>query len=97
MFASTYINNTLKYDAAICIGCGRCAEVCPHGVFAMHGRAARLERKELCMECGACELNCSEGAIHVESGAGCAAAMIAAALTGRKESCGGSSSCGCNG
>ena len=24
---------TLEYDAAKCVGCGRCGEVCPHGVF----------------------------------------------------------------
>lgn len=24
---------TLEYDADKCVGCGRCGEVCPHGVF----------------------------------------------------------------
>jgi len=48
------------------------------------------------MECGACQLNCPTGAISVESGVGCAAAMIYAALTGKKEAtCGKTdSSCG---
>jgi hypothetical protein len=43
------------------------------------------------MECGACQLNCPTSAIAVDSGVGCAAAMIVAALTGKKEcaaSCG---------
>jgi ferredoxin len=37
------------------------------------------------MECGACQLNCPTGAIAVDSGVGCAAAMIASALRGRRE------------
>ena len=62
-----------------------CASVCPHGVFTMNRRVARLARPDACMECGACQLNCPTSAIAVESGVGCAAAMIVAALTGKKE------------
>ena len=43
------------------------------------------------MECGACQQNCPTGAISVESGVGCAEAMIWSALTGRKEV-----TCGCD-
>ncbi|MBW8010315.1 MAG: hypothetical protein FVQ83_03600 [Chloroflexi bacterium] len=32
------------------------------------------------MECGACQMNCPFGAIQVDSGVGCAQAIIAAAL-----------------
>jgi NAD-dependent dihydropyrimidine dehydrogenase PreA subunit len=77
--------NTLEYDANLCIGCGMCAVVCPHGVFVMHNRMARLVRPSACMECGACELNCPAQAIAVDSGVGCAAAMIRAALLGLEE------------
>jgi NAD-dependent dihydropyrimidine dehydrogenase PreA subunit len=82
--------NTLQYDSSLCIGCGMCAIVCPHGVFALEGgvRAAQLVHWEACMECGACQLNCPTGAIVVDSGVGCAAAMIAAALTGKEPTCG---------
>ena len=84
--------NTLEYDSELCINCGMCTIVCPHGVFAPNGRVAQLVRSEACMECGACELNCPTGAITVDSGVGCAAAMIKAALTGASEpTCGGSS------
>jgi NAD-dependent dihydropyrimidine dehydrogenase PreA subunit len=80
--------NTLEYDPELCVGCAMCTLVCPHGVFEMNGRAAQLVCPEACMECGACQLNCPSGAIAVESGVGCAAAMIHAALTGRPASCG---------
>ena len=77
--------NTLQYDAELCIGCEMCIVVCPHAVFGMNGRVAQYSRPEACMECGACQLNCPTGAISVDSGVGCAAAMIRAALTGRKD------------
>lgn len=82
---NAYQINTLRYDPSECIGCGMCAAVCPHAVFSMNGRAARLIRPEACMECGACQLNCPSGAIAVESGVGCAAAMMWSALMKRKE------------
>jgi NAD-dependent dihydropyrimidine dehydrogenase PreA subunit len=85
-----YATNTLQYDAELCINCGMCIIVCPHAVFAPNGHVAQLVHPGACMECGACQLNCPVGAIVVESGVGCAAAMISAALTGRKEvTCGG--------
>ena len=90
MFSVSMVN-TLQYDPDRCIGCGMCSVVCPHGVFASNGNVAQLVRPEACMECGACQLNCPTGAIVVESGVGCAAAMIFAALTGKEEA-----SCGCD-
>lgn len=88
---NAYLENTLEYDPALCNGCGKCVEVCPHGTFKMEGRLAVLNQKEACMECGACQLNCVTGAIRVQSGVGCASAMIGAALRGRTDaecSCG---------
>ena len=79
--------NTLRYDKTLCIGCGMCSEVCPHGIF-VAGRPATLSRPETCMECGACALNCPVGAIEVDSGTGCASAMIRSALTGKEVTCG---------
>jgi len=77
--------NTLQYLEEKCTGCKLCTMVCPHGVFAMEGDVARVVRRDACMECGACMLNCPSEAIAVDSGVGCAAAMIYAALTGREE------------
>ncbi len=80
--------NTLAFDPDLCIHCEMCGIVCPHGVFATDGDVARLVRREACMECGACQKNCPTGAIMVESGVGCAAAMIHAALFGGEPACG---------
>jgi NAD-dependent dihydropyrimidine dehydrogenase PreA subunit len=80
-----YSVNTLKLDAERCTGCGICLNVCPHGVFAKQNGCVTLAAAEACMECGACQVNCPFGAIQVESGVGCAASMIRAALSGRKE------------
>ena len=95
--ANSYAFNTLEYDPELCINCEICSIVCPHGVFASGERVAQVVRREACMECGACQRNCPASAITVESGVGCAAAMIRAALTGKKEAtCGpaiGSSCC----
>ena len=78
---------TLAYDAEKCIGCGRCTEVCPHGVFALSEKKARITDKDRCMECGACALNCPAGAITVNAGVGCAAAIIYGWVTGKEPSC----------
>jgi NAD-dependent dihydropyrimidine dehydrogenase PreA subunit len=83
--AGVSVRNTLRYYPELCIGCAMCSIVCPQGVFAQDDHVAQLVRPEACMECGACQLNCPTGAITVDSGVGCAAAMIRAALTGQKE------------
>jgi NAD-dependent dihydropyrimidine dehydrogenase PreA subunit len=80
-----YQVNTLVLKPELCNGCGMCVAVCPHAVFAMHGRRAELARPQACMECGACQLNCVMGAIGVDSGVGCAAAMMRAALLRQPE------------
>jgi NAD-dependent dihydropyrimidine dehydrogenase PreA subunit len=84
-----YLKNvvTLNLLAEKCIGCGRCAEVCPHGVFKVDERKARIKDKDLCMECGACAMNCPANAIIVDPGVGCAAAVIMGWLTGSEPSC----------
>ncbi|MBI2570812.1 MAG: 4Fe-4S binding protein [Candidatus Schekmanbacteria bacterium] len=61
----------IELRPAACNGCGACVKVCPHGVLAMEERKARLVAEERCIECGACQLNCHEGAVQVTKGAGC--------------------------
>ena len=82
---NAYLENTLVYTPELCNGCAMCVAVCPHAAFEMDGRLALLVRPKACMQCGACMVNCVTGAIKVESGVGCASAMIRAALKGEKE------------
>jgi ferredoxin len=68
---------TLALDAEKCNGCRMCETVCPHGVLRVEDRKARIVDLDACMECGACVMNCAEGALDVDAGVGCAAAIIA--------------------
>jgi ferredoxin len=74
---------TLHYDPEHCVGCGTCVTVCPQGVFGLDNGRARIVDRDACMECGACARNCPAGTVRVQTGVGCAAAIINAAL-GRK-------------
>ena len=88
--ALTYLENvvSLSFADEKCIGCGMCEEVCPHGVFSMADKKARIVEKNMCMECGACATNCPVNAIEVNAGVGCAAAVIYSWLTGNEPTCG---------
>jgi len=80
---------TLAFDADKCTGCRVCTIVCPHGVFAMGAdKRAYLADRGVCMECGACALNCAWGAISVKPGVGCAEAIIHSWIHGGEPSCG---------
>ncbi len=81
-----YLKNvsTLMLNADVCTGCGMCAEVCPHQVFAMSEKRARIEDLDACMECGACAKNCLVAAISVDAGVGCATGLINEWLYERK-------------
>ena len=84
-----YLKNvaTLKVDETKCTGCGRCLEVCPHEVLKMNGRHAQIQDLDACMECGACSRNCPAGAVTVQAGVGCAAAVINGMLGRDKAAC----------
>lgn len=84
-----YLKNvvTLTLLAEKCVGCGICTDVCPHGVFCIDGKKAQVKDKNRCMECGACAMNCPAKAISVDSGVGCAAAVIWGWINGNEPSC----------
>lgn len=79
---------TLALDRDKCTGCGMCATVCPHGVFAINEKKANIIARDACMECGACAQNCPFQAITVQSGVGCAHALLKGKLQGAEPSCG---------
>ena len=78
---------TLQFFSDKCTGCGRCVEVCPHGVFEMRDKRATLADRDRCMECGACAKNCEFNAITVNTGVGCAAAIINSLIYGGEPTC----------
>ena len=78
---------TLALDEEKCVGCGLCMTVCPRAVFSMNDRHVQIDNRDLCMECGACSRNCPTGALTVQAGVGCAAAVINAALGRSGDSC----------
>jgi len=63
----------------------------------MDGKTARLTDPDLCMECGACAANCAFGAVTVNAGVGCAAAIINSMIRGGPPSCDCSGSGGSSG
>lgn len=77
-----YLKNvtTLSLDETKCTGCKTCTTVCPHAVFDIQNKRAKIANKDACMECGACAKNCKDEAIFVKSGVGCANAVINSAL-----------------
>jgi NAD-dependent dihydropyrimidine dehydrogenase PreA subunit len=84
-----YLKNvaTLELDLDRCVGCMLCTQACPHGVFRAEANKAIIQDRDACMECGACALNCPVDAIAVDSGVGCALAMIVGALRGTEPTC----------
>jgi len=84
-----YLKNvsTVKLNRDKCTGCKICTEVCPHHVFDMKESRADIADKDRCMECGACAQNCPSEAIEVNSGVGCAYAVIMGWVKGTEPSC----------
>jgi len=93
-----YLRNvvSLRLDSEKCIGCGRCLEVCPHGVFVLAKGKSRIVDRDACMECGACALNCPVDALDVESGVGCAVGLLNTALGREGTCCGEKRACCCS-
>jgi len=84
---------TLSLSPGKCVGCGKCTEVCPHGVFVLENGRSAIFDKNSCMECGACAKNCPTNAISVNAGVGCAYAVIIGWMTESEPNCGCDSEC----
>jgi len=89
-----YLKNvvTLQYNHELCNGCRMCVDVCPHQVFIMKNKRAVISNRDRCIECGACQLNCKQNAIHVRAGVGCANAVLNSYVNKTQPSCGCSAS-----
>ncbi len=79
--------STLNLIEKNCTGCKICTMVCPREVLGIKEKKAYIKDKDLCIECGACEMNCEFDAIKVDSGVGCATAIINSMITGGEPSC----------
>ena len=56
----------ITIDKTKCVGCGKCAEVCPTQAIILLGKQV-LVREGLCRGCGACVEACPKGAISMMS------------------------------
>lgn len=56
-------------DVDRCIACGRCAEVCPRGVFTVQ-EVASQPHADRCQQCGACIVQCPTDALAFEGPGG---------------------------
>lgn len=74
----------IKIDKSVCTACATCVSVCPHQVFSVEQKAVRIVNEENCIECGACQLNCTEEAITVTKGTGCVIIIIKEDILGLK-------------
>lgn len=92
-----YLNNvvSLQFKPELCSGCGNCLAVCPREVFRRTGKLVEIEYRDRCIECGACMMNCPTDAITVDTGVGCAAAVLNGMLRNSEPNCdcGGADSC----
>jgi ferredoxin len=52
----------VRLDVKRCIACGRCAQVCPAGVFVVSSTAS-MSYRERCQQCGACIVQCPVDAL----------------------------------
>ena len=86
---------SLRLNRDACIGCSRCLEVCPHGVFVLEAGKCRIADRDACMECSACARNCPAEALWVKNGVGCAVGILNSALGRTSGCCGESQACCC--
>ncbi len=85
-----YLKNvaTIKQNKDNCTNCEICIDVCPREVFTIKNKEVILSNKDKCIECGACVTNCQYGALSVNSGVGCAAAILNGIIKNQEPSCG---------
>ena len=80
---------TLAHTEETCNGCGICLTVCPRRVLRRLDGKVGIADRDACIECGACQRNCPQGAVTVRAGVGCATALINEMLNRKKACCNG--------
>lgn len=60
---------SIRINQKNCIGCGRCAEVCPGSLIRMRNGKADIRYEEDCWGCASCVKECRTGAIDFFLGA----------------------------
>lgn len=63
-FAARILTPFPRLDPPACIGCGKCAQVCPAKAIAMRGGKPRI-RRGVCIHCFCCQEFCPKGAMRV--------------------------------
>ena len=57
----------VRVDTSKCIGCGKCKEVCPVGVFKIIDGKSHPVNAEACVICRACIMNCPVNCIEISA------------------------------
>jgi NAD-dependent dihydropyrimidine dehydrogenase PreA subunit len=60
---SSYDKVEIEINENICIGCERCIEVCPKGVYEIIKRKSKVVALKECISCKSCFYQCPVGAI----------------------------------
>ena len=63
-FAARILTPFPRLDPPACIGCGKCAQVCPAKAIAMRGGKPHI-RRGVCIHCFCCQEFCPKGAMRV--------------------------------
>jgi ferredoxin len=59
-----YRKPRVEVDGQSCIGCRRCVDVCPRGVFQMQGKHSVVVGEKRCVICRSCFSQCPTGAVR---------------------------------
>lgn len=57
----------ITIDTIKCVGCKRCIDVCPRGVFSIEKNKAQVQYSKNCIHCTSCFIQCPEKAINHSS------------------------------